>query len=68
MGCRPAATTRDKVRRAREWLLASLSFREGAALVRGLTDTGPRLRTYVASMRAGPVVVAGPLFFLKRLS
>ncbi len=47
-GCRPAATTRDKVRRAREWLLASLSNRDVAALVRGLTNTGLRLRTYVA--------------------
>ena len=62
MGCRLAATTRDKVRRAREWLLASLSLREGAALVRGLTNTGLRLRSYVAHLRAGPVVVAGPLF------
>jgi hypothetical protein len=68
MGCRPAVTTRDKVRRAREWLLASLSYREGAVLVRGLTNTGPRRRTFVAPLRAGPVVVAGPLFFLKRLS
>lgn len=37
-------------------------------LVRGLTNTGLRRRTYVVPSRAGPVVVAGPLFFLKRLS
>jgi hypothetical protein len=47
-GCRPAATTRDKVRRAREWLLTSLSLRDVAALVRGLTNTGLCLQSYVA--------------------
>jgi len=47
-GCRPAATARDRVRRARGWLLVLLSLREGAALVRGLTNTGLCLQSYVA--------------------
>ena len=34
----------------------------GSTLVRGLTNTRLRFRSYVAHLRVGPVVVAGPLF------
>jgi hypothetical protein len=36
-------------------------------LVRGLTNTGLRRRTYVVPLRAGPVVVAGPLFISEEI-
>jgi len=36
-------------------------------LVRGLTNTGLRRRTYVVPSRAGPVVVAGPLFISEEI-